>query len=324
MKKKIIFGSVAIVLVAAVILGITLYKNKGTLKPEAARKKVESFVNAYLMQGGSTATISDVTEAYGLYKVKVNIGADQKVDSYVSRDGKLFFPQALNMDELTKTPSTDTAADNTAAPVDVPKNNKPIVELFVMSYCPYGTQIEKGILPAVKALGNKIDYTLKFVDYAMHGEKELKENLVQYCVQKEQTSKFDAYLTCFLKASDSASCLVSAGIDVTKNDACVTKTDTDFKVLANFKSNTDFRGTYPGFNVQKTDNTKYSVGGSPTLIINGKDVSSGRDSASLLKAICSAFTTQPKECETVLSDASPAAGFGEGTTTGTAAAGCAQ
>lgn len=326
-KKQMILGSVAIIILVAVVLGATLYKNKGIMKPEMARLKAENYVNANLMQPGTKATVTDVTEAYGLYKVKINIGADQKVDSYISRDGKLLFPQALDMTASINADGTaatgDTAA--TAAPVDVPKTDKPVVELFVMSYCPYGTQIEKGMLPAVKALGSKIDYKLKFVDYAMHGEKELKENLVQYCIQKEQVSKLDAYLTCFLKASDSASCLTSAGVDVNKNNTCVAKTDTEFKVTENFKSNTDFRGTFPGFNVEKADNTKYSVGGSPTLIINGKEVSSARDSASLLKTICSAFNTQPKECEAVLSSTAPAAGFGEGAATGgTAAAGCAQ
>ncbi|MEI6835295.1 MAG: hypothetical protein WCK59_00480 [Candidatus Falkowbacteria bacterium] len=329
-KKRIIFGSVAlvaVVLIVAVVLGISLYKNKGVIKPEMAKLKAENYINTYLMQSGSKATISEVTEAYGLYKVKVNIGSDQKVDSYISRDGALFFPQALNMDEASKTAATNSAGSNAAAsaPVDVPKNDKPKVELFVMSYCPYGTQIEKGILPALKALGNKIDYELKFVDYSMHGDKELKENLVQYCIQKEQRSKFNDYLTCFLKASDSASCLTSAGVDVNKNNACVAKTDAEFSVTANAKNNIGYQGTFPGFDTNKADNTKYSVAGSPTLIINGKDVSSGRDSASLLKAICSAFTTQPKECETTLSSASPAPGFGEGTAaSGSAAAGCGQ
>lgn len=328
-NKKIIFGLVAFIILAAIVLaGVSLYKNRNNIRPEMARLKAETFVNNNLMQAGTKATVSEITKAYGLFKVKVDIGSGQKVDSYITLDGKLFFPQGLEMDKAdtaTSTGSTPSAAQNSpATPTDIPKTDKPTVELFVMSYCPYGTQIEKGILPVVKALGNKINYELKFCDYAMHGEKELRENLTQYCIQKEQNAKFDAYLTCFLKASDSASCLTSAGIDTTKNNACVAKTDSDFKVLANFTSNTDFRGTYPGFNVYKADNAKYSVGGSPTLIINGKEVSSGRDSASLLKTICAAFKTQPKECSTVLSSVAPAAGFGEGAATGAAAAGCAQ
>ena len=316
---------IILVLVIAAIMGIVSYKHREILKPEEARVKIEKFVNT--LPGVSGVTVSDVTEQYGLYKMKINIGASQTVDSYVSKDGKIFFPQGLATDQNVKTQAaTDSKGDTAAAPVDVKKTDKPKVELFVMSYCPYGTQIEKGILPVVKALGDKIDYELKFVDYSMHGDKELKENLVQYCIQKEQKPKFDTYLTCFLKAGDSASCLTSAGVDTAKNDACVAKTDSEFKITANAKSNVGYQGTYPGFDVQKTDNTKYNVGGSPTLIINGAEVSSARDSASLLKTICSAFNNQPKECEATLSSASPSSGFGEGTASnsGAAAAGCGQ
>jgi Thioredoxin len=330
-KRNIILGSAVLLVVVAVVLGITLYNSKGNLKPEAARVKVENFVNTYLMQNGAKATVSDVTEAYGLYKMKISIGSNQTVDSYVSRDGKLFFPQALDVaktiSDATGGGATATNGDQAAAaaPTNIPKTSKPTIELFVMSYCPYGTQMEKGILPAIAALGKTVDFKIKFNDYAMHGDKELKENMVQYCIQKEQTSKYDAYLSCFLKASDSASCLASTGIDTAKNDSCVTATDKQFNITANAKSNTDYKGTYPSFNVSKEDNAKYNVGGSPTLIINGTEASAARDSASLLKTICSAFETAPEECKAVLSSASPAAGFGEGTTAGgSAAAGCGQ
>ena len=332
-KKKrnmMILGSAVLLVVVAAILGITLYKGKTTLKPEAARVKVENFVNTYLMQGGAKATVSDLTESYGLYKMKINIGANQSVDSYVSKDGNLFFPQALDIAktvaDATGAGAKDTNSDQaTPTPTDIPKTDKPVVELFVMSYCPYGTQMEKGILPAVAALGSKVDFKIKFNDYAMHGDKELKENMVQYCIQKEQTPKYSNYLTCFLKASDSASCLTSAGIDTTKNDACVAKTDKEFSITANAASNTDYKGTYPSFNISKEDNAKYNVGGSPTLIINGTEVSSGRDSASLLKTICSAFNNAPSECKATVSATAPAAGFGEGAATGgSAAAGCGQ
>jgi len=327
-KRNIILGSAVLLVVVAVILGITLYNSKGNLKPEEARVKVESFVNTYLMQNGAKATVSNVTESYGLYKMKVSIGANQTVDTYVSRDGKLFFPQAL---DIAKTVADATGAGATAkadqsapAPTNLTKTDKPKVELFVMSYCPYGTQIEKGILPVVAALGKKIDFEIKFVDYSMHGDKELKENLVQYCIQKEQPTKFDNYLSCFLKASDSASCLVSSNVDVEKNNTCVAKQDSTYKVTENAKNNVGYQGTYPGFDLNKDDNTKYNVGGSPTLIINGTEATSARDSASLLKTICSAFNNEPAECKTALSSASPAAGFGEGTATGGTAAGCAQ
>ena len=69
---------------------------------------------------------------------------------------------------------------------------------------------------------------------------------------------------------------------------------------------------------------KYGVQGSPTLVINGEVVQTGRDSASLLQTICSAFNEQPEACQTELSATSPSPGFGTGTdeTGGSADAGC--
>lgn len=330
-KKKIIIGSAILLVVIAVALGLTFYDKNKSLKPDQVKAKVENFVNNYLIDSNTPdsekATVSDIVETYGLYKMKINLGANQTVDSYLSKDGKLFFPQALDVDKVvSEATGANTAGNNpdAATPVNVPKNDKPKVELFVMTHCPYGTQMEKGILPAISALGNKVDFEIKFNDYAMHGEKELDESLKQYCIQKEQESKYNEYLTCFLKSSDTASCLASTGIDTKKMDSCIAKTDKEYSVKENFKNKVDFKGTYPSFNVNKDDNAKYNVGGSPTLVINETEVSASRDSASLLKTICSAFNEAPEECNTVLSSASPSAGFGEGTTSGSAAADCGQ
>lgn len=326
LKKKIIIGAIALAAVIIIALGATfLFKGDKTLKPAAIKTVLESYINANLMApGAAPAKIDSITKENGLYKVMVDIGGDQKVESYATLDGKLFFPQAMKTGESTETAAgDDQAASTPATPENLPKTDKPVVELFVMTHCPYGTQMEKGILPVVAALGKKIDFSIKFNDYAMHGEKELDQSLIQYCVQKEQNDKFTNYLNCFLKdESQTTACLASAKVNTDKMQACVEKTDKAYSVKDNFKNNVDFRGTFPGFNVQKADNTKYNVGGSPTLIINGTETQSGRDSASLLKTICSAFNNEPKECQTSLSSATPAAGFGEGTTANAAAASC--
>jgi hypothetical protein len=64
--------------------------------------------------------------------------------------------------------------------------------------------------------------------------------------------------------------------------------------------------------VDKEDVEKYGVQGSPTLVINGETVQAGRDSASILAAICSAFNEPPAACKTELSSTPPAPGFGTG------------
>jgi hypothetical protein len=282
------------------------------LSPEEAKVKAETYINENLMANGSKATIDKVVEENGLYKMSVNVGGGQIIESYMTKDGSKLFPQALEL-KAAETDATQNNEVQAATPTEVPKNAKPVVELFVMSHCPYGTQIEKGILPVVEALGSKIDFKLKFCDYAMHGEKELKEQLNQYCINKEQNAKYFTYLKCFLGAGDSAACLTQAKIDTKKLSACVTKTDKQFKVTENFTNQVGYKGSYPAFDIFKDDNAKYNVGGSPTLIINGAESQSARDPQSLLNSICAGFENAPSECQKALSTASPAAGFGTAT-----------
>lgn len=321
---KIVLPIILVVILA--IIGYATFKNPTAggkkLSPEEAKVQTEEFINTYLMAQGSKATVEEVTEELGLYKLKVNIGGGNIVDSYIDKGLNIFFPQAFNVEEMKNGDNANDAASGAAPVADAPKSDKPVVEVFVMSHCPYGTQIEKGILPVAKALGNKIDFQIKFVDYAMHGEVELKEQLAQYCIDKEQKSKFFSYLDCFLVDGKSDTCLTTAGIDKGKLDACVKATDAQFKVTENFKNKVDFSGTYPGFGIHKAENTKYGVQGSPTLVINGAQIQAGRDSASLMGAICGAFNTVPAECSTDMSSETPAPGFGTGTTDSAAAASC--
>jgi hypothetical protein len=79
------------------------------------------------------------------------------------------------------------------------KADKPKVDLYVMSYCPYGTQAEKPFLEVMKIFKDTADIDIKFVQYTMHGEKEGKENTRQYCIKTTQKDKFNDYLACFLK-----------------------------------------------------------------------------------------------------------------------------
>ncbi len=191
------------------------------------------------------------------------------------------------------------------------KRDTPKVDLFIMSHCPYGTQMEKGMLPVVELLGNKIDFNIRFVYYAMHGEKEVKEQTAQYCIQKEQNEKFLPYLKCFLEAGNSEGCLIKANVDRTMLGVCVKKTDEEFNITANFNDNSKWlSGRYPLFNTDAELNTKYNVGGSPTLVINDVEAAASRDPQSLLDAVCVGFKEKPVECNQLLSSAAYAAGFG--------------
>jgi hypothetical protein len=328
--KKIIMLSLAVMLIAT---GCALGgKKQVVLKPEEAKQKAEKFINETLLGGQQTATLDNFSldADTGMYKFEVSIpGNDKPIEAYLTKDGKTFFPQSLKLDEIEKQAAEQkggqTAPKEQKPAAAAPKSDKPAVELFVMSYCPYGTQIEKGIIPAVEKLGKAIDFKIKFVNYAMHGEKEIKENLLQYCINKEEPAKFYPYLKCFLKSDESAKCLAETKVNTDKVNACVKAADEKFQVTAKFQKKEDWTGQFPPFDIDKSDNEKYGVQGSPTLVINGEQVESGRSSAELLKTICSAFNKAPAACSAKLSEAQPAPGFGEGTAqSGAPAAGCGQ
>lgn len=301
-------------------------KKNAVLKPEEAKKKAETFINENLLQSGTKATIGEITEENGLYKLPIEVTGGQKIDSYMTKDGSKFFPQAMDIAKVETEANDQKKQEEDAqkqAQAEMPKKDKPTVELFVMSECPYGTQIEKGIIPAIETLGKKVDFKLKFCDYAMHGEKEVKEQMLQTCLSQEQNDKLLPYLKCYLKAGDSASCKKEAKVNEGKLSKCTASLDKKYSIMKKLKDQSTWvNGRFPAFDVYAADAKKYDVKGSPSLIINGTDSSSGRDSASLLASICSGFKTQPAECKKELSSAAPSAGFGyEGTGSNTDA-GC--
>lgn len=311
-KSKILFLTITVLFVASLAWAIISNYGSGSVKklnPEQAKAATEKFVNENLMPAGSSVTIDEIIEEGSLYKLKINLGGGQTVESYLTLDGKTFFPQGFPMVKEQSNETENIVDEN------IIKSDKPKVELFVMSHCPYGTQIEKGILPVINTLKDKIDFELKFVDYAMHGEKELNEQLTQYCIQKTSPEKLNSYLSCFLGTGESESCLSNIGLDKTKSDLknCITETDEEYKVTYNFENNLNFNGQFPSFDVNKDDNLKYNVAGSPTLVINEGEVNSRRDSSSLLATICASFNEAPEECDTELPSSTPSAGFGYGT-----------
>jgi len=323
-KKESPYSKVTSIILVIVLIVIAFFSFYPLVKKVVNKKEAitisEDFINEYLMQPGSKASVVDINSEYGLYKLQIDIGSGV-VDSYLTKDGKLFFPQALDIKKINEE-NTDVPEEAATLAEVTNKNDKPVVELFVMSHCPYGTQMEKAILPVVKALGNNIDFQLKFNSYVMHGEKEIIEEINQYCLMEEQPALFNDYLECFLAAGDSEACLTSTNVDTTKLKTCFDKTEKDNNILADFKNNKNYQGDYPSFSLQKEDNELYGVGGSPTLIINGQEIRADRNPASLLYTICSGFNTQPDECFASIPSVSPAPGFGTDTTTAGTAAEC--
>ncbi len=293
-------SAVLLVLVLAFIFSGSLPEKNLSSSKDITEKTV-SFINKNILQGQGKALVDSVEEKNGLYSIKLTING-QKLDVYVTNDGKLLFPQAINLDE-------DLQA-KTQKPKEFPKTEKPDVKLFTMSFCPYGNQAEEGIYPIVDLLKENVEIEPHYVIYSnyngggpkycfdnenkycsMHGIQELNQNVRELCVYKYQK---DIYWEFVLSVNEkcSASNVDSCWEDIAKiNSIDVEKIKTCQKEEA--------------MDLLKKEaelNEKYDANGSPMLVINGVDYNGGRTPESYKQAICSAFIDKPEKCDEVLGE----------------------
>ena len=172
----------------------------------------------------------------------------------------------------------------------------PTMQVFIMSYCPYGVQMLKGLLPVWKEFDDVANIELRFVGYTMHGQKEENENYRIICIREEQYSKVIEYLECFSLTDDPLGCMGQVGVDKGKVDDCMANRAESY------------------FAEDKALNDQYGVQGSPTTLIDGQEVSIyPRSPQDIANALCDTFTSQPSECSLTFSTANPSPGFGGGT-----------
>jgi hypothetical protein len=320
---KTISIALGIILIASLVFNFSggfTGNATGTISSDEASEKVIEFINENVQ--GVETDITGKTLENGVHKIDLVMNGPQGAQPltiYMTLDGNIMFPSAIPLTGSAIQQQAETAQQQVESTIT--KSDKPKVELFIMSHCPYGTQAEKGMLPVAELLGDQIDFEIKYVSYAMHGKTELDEQTTQYCIAQEQEDKWFDYLWCFLEDSDSEKCITETKIDETKLASCITTTDEEYKITELFNDESTWSGgRFPQFNIHKTDNTAYGVQGSPTLVINGAQVSSARDSASYLTTVCAAFNVAPEECNTELSSTAPSPGFGlDGSGSATAA-----
>jgi len=290
MFSSMVLGVITLILLFNSFSGFGLTGN--VISSDNAGEKLLAYYSA---NGAEGLELSNVEEQNGLYKVNFKYqGAI--VPIYMTKDGSM----AGSMTPLVAKQDTTETTSST----EIVKSDKPKVELFIMTHCPYGTQAEKGFLPAVKALGGSVDAKIRFVHYFMHGDEEEAETYTQICIREEQSTKFYDYLECFLEDSDSARCLTKVGINKANLDICVKDKAKDYYADDSDLSN------------------KYGVQGSPTLVVNEALADSGRSPAALLSTICSAFNTPATACSQNLSSSSPSPGFGSSAASSSDTASC--
>ncbi|MBL7141906.1 hypothetical protein ISS21_02325 [Patescibacteria group bacterium] len=306
-----LFASIVLFLILIVSVLTSGFGLKNSLNRPPANELAEKtikFINENLLGAGSAASLvtANYEKGLGLCKFTVAVG-DRTFDSYVTTDGKLLFPDVIEIEKFGQ----DTPQPQPTQPQETPKSEAPEVKLFIMSYCPFGLQAQKVLLPAYDLLKEKADIKVHFVNYIMHEKKEIDENLRQYCIQKQDPEEYNQYLSCFVKDGDFELCLTETGIDESRLSACIAETDQKYEITAQYNDKqTWLNGRFPRFNVDNDLNQKYSVQGSPTMIINGQIVSPSRTPEGYKQAICQAFVSRPEECSETLSNEPFSSGFG--------------
>lgn len=148
---------------------------------------------------------------------------------------------------------------------------KPQIELFVMSFCPFGVQAEQELLPFIAKYGDTVDFKLRFIaDFAeedgsdelkfssLHGETEVIENLRQIAISELYPDQFFDYLLCRAEHLKSAwtQCAEKIGLDVDKVNQEVESEEIKQRFA---------------FDIQRSD--ALGIRSSPTLVIDGRVIS---------------------------------------------------
>lgn len=298
--SSLILGAILIVLVVGNVFGLTgnISLTGKSVSSNTAGENLVTYLNTITT---SEVKLVDVKEANGLYLVTVEYNGNN-VPVYMTKDGKYYTTTLVPL-----TADTGTQTD-TQTPANIPKTDKPSVELYVFTYCPYGLQMEKAMIPVVNLLKDKIDFKIRQIG-AMHGEHEKLEAERQLCIEKEYPSKFLDYLLAFAEDTSIGSCNGDVTCLTPKLNALFTKLGIDASKI-NSCMTTDGESLY---NAEVTNAQSKDIGGSPTLVINGVQSQASRSPEAIKGVICNAFNTVPSECTQTLSTSQAAAGFGNGT-----------
>jgi glutaredoxin len=295
----------AITGIAAVIVILLVYgimqnpAGEGAIVPaRTCAEKTILYINNNIVSPGTSASLISVREDRGIYEMKIAYqGKDATI--FTTRDCSSLFTSSITM---TAAGDGTGRAEPAAAPI---KTDRPVVDLYVMAFCPYGTQAESAMKPVAALLGAKADIRVRYITTttgtsvssvtSLHGMPEAQEDLRQICILKKNPEQFWEYVSRF---NDACYPLYQ---NATLLDAC--RGDIIAAMGIDAGSIGTCAGGEEGLALLKADEARSDKDGayaSPTLIINGQEYSGPRTPDAYKQAICDRFVTPPAECSTIL------------------------
>lgn len=315
---------IAVVIVAVVAMSVYSIYFKGGIKTEGIKvltaqlavQKAIDYINNNILKGQGTVSLKETQEVSGLYKIKITFEQQQQdTDAYITKDGRYLFPVMQgNPIDLDENPTIgDSNASQITSCESLKKADKPILEAFIVSQCPYGTQMQRVLSKVVESVDLRDNIKVRYIGSisgnkitSMHGDEEAQENLRQICIREEQNNKYWDYTFCYIKKGETEKCLSSTGVDKNALSACMSDDSRGLKYAKE-----DFELS-----------EQYGVQGSPTLVMGDNQIDEfsfgGRTADALKTIICCAFNNKPSLCSQELSKDSAAVGFSETYSSGSA------
>ena len=267
-----------------------------------AGEKVIETVKKYFIQDKQAGVMlaGAPVEEKDFYKVELSLDGESR-SFYLTKDGQsLILPNSLIDIAGLQTqgkPPHEIGSDA------LPRSVRPIVELFVMSLCPYGIKAQKEALAVVDTFGDTIDFKIKFiVDMngdsieaikSLHGRDEVREDARQNAIMRLYPDRFSGYIAHISENECMLSCGALTLEEYWKKPAKELRMDV--------KRIETYAYGQEGLALLRQDSRdakKYDVRASPTFVINGTRTNSIFQGRKALKdAICSAFLEPVNICK---------------------------
>jgi len=291
--SKLNYWMVASVVLAVVLLTVVVVDSFSNISKNDAGKLAVELAEI----SGLELSVLSVESMGDFYAVNYSIQGQAGV-IHVSKDGKY-------IGQMTEFPKKSDVTGSAVqdVPKDVPKTDKPKVELYVWSYCPYGVQMQGPVAQVAQLLKASADFEI-VPYYDGHGAYETQQNKIQLCIQKLAKDKYwsyaakfvsDVYPICSSKRTEdcdkteSVKVMKAVGIDSTAILSCVAKDGAALASAASAKAQ------------------QAGVQGSPTVTINGVIANVARSADAYKSAICAAFNNAPSACSSKLDSTAAAA-----------------
>jgi len=282
--------------VLAVVLFVVILSGGVTGNAISSTDAGDKFLTYLEEQGVSSddLAITGISSKSGLYEISFDYKDEPyPIPYYLTGDGNFIGM----MDPITASFS-NTNTD------EIPKSDKPKVELFIWSYCPYGVQAQAPFAEVASLLKDNADFSVVLY-YDGHGEYETQQNKIQECIQKDYKDKYWDYAEKFVKdiypkcgesrdaecdKTESIKLMKSLGID---SDAVMSCVDSQGDALL---AESSARAKEVG------------VSGSPSLVINSVKANPSSRTANAFKdSVCLSFNNVPEICGTELDSTSTTA-----------------